>query len=324
MIMGTRDISLGDLTAFVHLVALFHGPIKWFAAITNWMTHSMASAERLLHILEQKDEADFDAGVIPQNREGDLKFCDVRFSYEKGKEVLKGIDLTIKKGTMVGLVGKSGAGKSTMINLISRFHEPDAGHIEVEGHQLQDLNLNWWRETLGIVMQEPFLFQGTLLENIAYCKPSASFEEIVKAAKAAHAHDFIIDQEDGYDSLVGDGGLKLSGGEKPRIAIARAILHHPPFLILDEATSAVDSQTESKIQASIGELVKGRTTIAIAHRLATLRNAQRLIVIEDGKIVEEGPHDELIKMEGGHFKTLVDLQTKNNQISSETMELGNV
>lgn len=324
MINESRPISLGDLTAFVHLVALFHGPIKWFAAITNWMTHSMASAERLLHILEQKDEPGLNTGISPEQNEGDLAFKDVRFSYEKGKEVLKGIDLSIPSSTMVGLVGKSGAGKSTIINLICRFHDPDSGRIEMGGYDLSELNLGWWRKNIGIVMQDPFLFQGTLLENIAYSKPDASFEEVVKAAKAAHAHEFIIDKEDGYDSIVGDGGLKLSGGEKQRIAIARAILHDPPFLILDEATSAVDSQTEEKIQASIGDLVKGRTTIAIAHRLATLRNANRLIVIEDGQVVEEGTHDDLIQKDGGHFKKLVDLQTKNNRISSQTIELGNV
>lgn len=324
MITESRPITLGDLTAFVHLVALFHGPIKWFAAITNWMTHSMASAERLLHILEQKDETDPNTGLRPEKFEGDLEMVDLRFSYEKGKEVLKGVDFKIPKGTMVGLVGKSGAGKSTIINLFCRFHQPDSGMIRVDGHDLNDLNLPWWRRNIGIVMQDPFLFQGTLTENIAYCKPDASFDDIVKAAKAAHAHEFILDKEDAYDTMVGDGGINLSGGEKQRIAIARAILHDPPFLILDEATSAVDSETEEKIQTSIQELVKGRTTIAIAHRLATLRNADHLIVVNDGLVVEEGTHKELIHREDGHFRKLVDLQTKNNRIRSETIEVGDV
>lgn len=225
---------------------------------------------------------------------------------------------------MVGLVGKSGAGKSTIINLVCRFFEPDSGALKIDGRDLSTLDLDEWRQKIGIVMQDPFLFQGTLAENIAYHCPDATFEEIVKAARAAHAHDFILEKEDGYDTRVGEGGVSLSGGEKQRIAIARAILHVPPILILDEATSAVDSQTEAKIQASIQTLVEGRTTIAIAHRLATLRHADRLFVVEDGAIIESGDHETLMKKEDGHFRKLVDLQTQNNRIREEMIEVGEV
>jgi len=214
-------------------------------------------------------------------------------------------------------LGKSGAGKSTIINLISRFYDPDSGRVTVDGTDLKHFDLAAWRKQVGIVMQSPYLFDASILENIRYGYPDAPFDKVVAAARAARAHDFICAKEDGYDTLVGDGGSSLSGGERQRVAIARAILHDPPVLILDEATSAVDSETEKQIQEAIAALVKGRTTIAIAHRLATLRNADRLIVLEDGKIVEQGTHEELMAVEEGVFAKLVRLQTDINRLRSE-------
>jgi ATP-binding cassette subfamily B protein len=264
------------------------------------------------------DESDEDSAKPPvADVKGDLRFVDVHFSYQRGKEVLKGLDFAVKGGEMVGLVGRSGAGKSTIINLVCRFFETDSGHLTIGDQRLDEISLESWRRSIGIVMQEPFLFNGTIMDNIRYGRPEADFSEVVRAAKAAHAHAFICDKEDGYDSMVGEGGIKLSGGQKQRIAIARAILTDPPVLILDEATSSVDSETEQAIQAAIDELVKGRTTIAIAHRLATLRNADRLLVIDDGRIVESGSHDELMALEDGHFAKLVTLQNEINTLRSK-------
>ena len=214
---------------------------------------------------------------------------------------------------MIGLVGKSGAGKSTTINLLCRFYEPDAGTLKIDGMDYTQMSLQEMRRQIGIVLQEPFLFNGTVSENIAYGKPSASFEEIMEAAKAANAHSFILAKPDGYDTMVGERGAKLSGGERQRVSIARAILHNPRILILDEATSAVDVETEKQIQEAIGRLIKGRTTFAIAHRLSTLRNADRLIVLDGGKISEMGTHAELMEKKGDFFK-LVETQSQVTQI----------
>ncbi|MBC8064289.1 MAG: ATP-binding cassette domain-containing protein, partial [Chlorobia bacterium] len=209
--------------------------------------------------------------------------------------------------------GKSGAGKSTTINLICRFYEPDAGAIKIDGVDYREISLQDLRNQIGIVLQEPFLFNGTIADNIAYGKPGASFEEIVIASKAANAHNFVLGKADGYDSMVGEKGAKLSGGERQRVSIARAILHNPRILILDEATSSVDVETEKQIQEAIGRLIQGRTTFAIAHRLSTLRNASRLVVLEKGEIAEIGTHEELMEKKG-HFFKLVETQTAINEI----------
>ncbi len=314
-----RDrFTFGDLIAFIGFMAMFYAPLQWFTAVINWTTHAFASAQRILHILDQKPETydDPDAIELPEIK-GAITFQDVRFSYDRGKEVIKGVSLDIEPGEMIGLVGKSGAGKSTLINLCCRFYDVDSGAILVDGHDLRKIKLAQWRRHIGIVMQDPFLFNASIQENISYGRPNASFEDVVRAARAAEAHTFILNKEEGYDTLVGESGSNLSGGEKQRLAIARAILNDPPVLILDEATSAVDSETEKAIQAAIANLVKGRTTIAIAHRLATLRNADRLIVVEDGQVIEQGTHEELLAMEDGHFAKLVRLQAENNRMRAE-------
>jgi len=316
--------SLGDLMAFAGYMAMFYGPLQWFAAILNWMSGAFAGAERIFQVLDQPTE-DYQEGpgkistAVSRPIQGDIEFSQVFFSYERGKEVLKNVSLSVKSGEMLGLVGHSGAGKSTIINLLCRFYQPDHGQILIDGRSLQELPLEDYRRHIGIVMQDPFLFQGSILENIRYGQPEATFMQVVEAAKAAYCHDFILEKEDGYDAIIGEGGNELSGGERQRLSIARAILSNPRILILDEATSAVDSETETHIQQAIARLVKGRTTIAIAHRLATLRNAHRLAVIDDGTVVEQGTHDELMSKEGGRFAKMVQLQTEINKLKSEQM-----
>jgi ATP-binding cassette subfamily B protein len=310
-------LTLGTLLAFVGYIWLLYGPLQWFTAVLNWMTHAFASAERIFTVLDTRAEVyEAPSSVTMPIVRGNVTFNDVRFSYERGKEVIRGISFDIAAGEMIGLVGKSGAGKSTIINLICRFFDADSGMVSIDGHDIRTINLRDVRSHIGIVMQEPFLFNTSIMENIRYGKPTATFEEVVRAARAAWAHDFILDKEDGYDTVIGEHGVMLSGGEKQRISIARAILHDPPILILDEATSSVDSETEKHIQEAIATLVKGRTTIAIAHRLATLRNAHRLFVIEDGNIVEQGTHDELMVHNGAYAK-LVSMQTEINRIRAE-------
>ncbi len=311
------SITLGDLLAFVGYIWLFYGPLQWFTVILNWMSHAFSAAERIFAVLDTPPEV-YDApdAVSIPRIQGRIKFDEVHFSYEKGKEVIRGMSFDIAPGEMVGLVGHSGAGKSTMIHLICRFYDADSGVISIDGHPIGKIKLEQMRHQIGMVLQDTFLFNASILDNIRYGSPDSSFEDVVRASKAAYAHDFIVEKEDGYDTFIGEGGAELSGGEKQRISIARAILHDPPILILDEATSSVDSETEKHIQEAIAYLVKGRTTIAIAHRLATLRNASRLFVVDHGRIVESGTHDELL-LKDGKYARLVKIQTELNQTKSE-------
>jgi ATP-binding cassette subfamily B protein len=214
---------------------------------------------------------------------------------------------------MIGLAGHSGAGKSTLVNLICRFYEIEEGTIYIDGHDTRTVQLKSMRDQIGVVLQDPFLFNGSIADNIAYGNPEAQLEEVIAAAKAANAHDFIIDLADGYDSIVGERAVRLSGGERQRLSIARAILRNPRILILDEATSSMDTETEAKIQQALARLIKGRTTFAIAHRLSTLRNSNRLFIIEKGQLQEQGTHDELIAQDGIYAK-LVRMQTETSRI----------
>ncbi|RYG37352.1 ABC transporter ATP-binding protein [bacterium] len=306
------ELTLGEFWRVSAYMALVYGPLQWFSAVNQWFSKAMAGAERIFEIIDTVPEAYGEKGQH-HAIEGEVTFDNVRFGYDKSNPILKGITFTAKPGEMIGLVGKSGAGKSTTINLICRFYEPDAGTLKIDGLDYRDIALQDMREQIGIVLQEPFLFNGTIWENIAYGKPGADFEEVMEAARAANAHNFILGKADGYDTMVGERGGKLSGGERQRISIARAILHNPRILILDEATSSVDVETERQIQEAIGRLVEGRTTFAIAHRLSTLRNASRLIVLEGGTIKEMGTHEELMEKKGA-FYDLVQTQTAVNEI----------
>lgn len=308
----SRQLTLGEFYRIFALLALVYGPLQWFAAINNWFSRAMAGADRIFEIIDMDKERYGDRSLRTPI-EGSVEFENVRFGYDKSNPVLKGMNFSVAPGEMIGLVGKSGAGKSTTINLICRFYEPDAGSIKIDGRDYREITLQDMREQIGIVLQEPFLFNGTIAENIAYGKPGATFEEVIEAARAANAHSFILSKPDGYDTLVGERGSKLSGGERQRVSIARAILHDPRILILDEATSSVDVETEREIQEAIGRLVSGRTTFAIAHRLSTLRNADRLIVLDKGEIVEMGSHEELMEKQGDFFH-LVQTQTAINEI----------
>ncbi len=232
---------------------------------------------------------------------------------------LDGVDLDIRPGEMIGLVGHSGSGKSTLVNLICRFYDVSSGSIRIDGVDLRSIPVAEYRRHIGLVLQEPFLFFGSVAENIAYGKPDATREEIVAAARAAHAHEFILRLAHGYDSLVGERGQGLSGGERQRISIARALLIDPRLLILDEATSAVDTETEKEIQKALDNLVQGRTTIAIAHRLSTLRKADRLVVMDRGQVVEIGPHDELMAQRGAYWR-LYEAQARKEQEAAALLD----
>ncbi len=307
-----KRLTLGEFIMANSYLLMVYGPLMWFAQINNWFSRAMASAERIFEMMDMPRDTGGGKGD-KHTIVGEVQFDAVRFGYDKSNPVLKGVSFTAKPGEMIGLVGHSGAGKSTTINLVARFYEPDSGRILIDGRDYKELELQDYRSQIGIVLQEPFLFHGTIAENIAYGKPDASFEEVMAAAKAANAHDFVVSKTDGYDTIVGERGAKLSGGERQRISIARAILHDPRILILDEATSSVDVETEKQIQEAISRLTKGRTTIAIAHRLSTLRNADRLIVLERGTVSEIGTHEELMTSKGVFYK-LVETQSKINEI----------
>jgi ATP-binding cassette subfamily B protein len=307
-------LTLGGLTLFTVLLQRLYEPIGVLTRMINVLTRAMTAAERVFEILDTPSEVQEATRAIPMERvEGRVEFQNVTFGYEKHRPVLHDVDLKVEPGEMIGLVGHSGAGKSTLINLLMRFYDVDDGAILVDGVDLREIRRDDVRSQIGVVLQEPYLFHGTVGENIAYAKPSASPGEIMAAAQAAYAHDFIVSFPDGYDTLVGERGQRLSGGERQRISIARAILHNPRILILDEATASVDTQTEQQIQKALKNLVKGRTVFAIAHRLSTLRDADRLIVVEKGKIAETGTHDELIAKRGTFYK-LVQAQQAMNEV----------
>ena len=311
------DMTLGTLFAFNSYLAMFYGPLRHISPIINWASRSMTAAERVFEVIDSEPEQVDDGTLITlPELKGEVEFRNMTFGYDSHNPVLRNINLHVKSGEMIGLVGHSGAGKSTMINLICRFYTPDSGGIYIDGDDVTKIRLEDLRRQIGVVLQEPFLFSGTIAENIAYAKPDATMEEIISASKAANAHEFIVKFPDGYDAEVGERGGQLSGGERQRISIARAILHNPRILILDEATSSVDVQTEKKIQQAIDRLVQNRTTFAIAHRLSTLRSADRLFVIEKGRGAECGSHEELMEKKGIYFK-LVETQRQASEIRSE-------
>lgn len=304
------QMTYGTLMTFTGYVGLLSGPANFFSYIFRWWSGAMNSAQRIFEILDAVPEVVEKPDAEPKpNLKGELTLKNVTFGYEENRDILKNISLHVEAGKMLGIVGKSGAGKTTLISLIARLYDVNEGEILLDGTDVRDMRFEDIRKNIALVSQETYIFKGTIFDNIAYADPTADRTKVINAAVAASAHDFICKLPDGYDTEVGSGGRDLSGGERQRISIARAILADPRILILDEATAAVDTETEKNIQASLKELVKGRTTLSIAHRLSTLRDADELIVIENGKITEQGTHHELITQKGEYFK-LYQIQSK--------------
>ncbi|MBT5027605.1 MAG: ABC transporter ATP-binding protein [Nitrospinaceae bacterium] len=290
------DITIGSLVAFVGYLALFYTPINQLHSVNHMLQHALASGERLFEIIDTVPEVqDSSTAIVPaKNVQGTIQFDRVNFSYTSDKPALQEIDFKINAGEKIALVGHTGSGKSTLVKLLMRFYDVGSGTILIDGTPIKDLKLSYLRDQIGLVAQDPFLFNGTVAENILYGNIDASREQVISAATAAHADHFINDLVDGYDTQVGERGIKLSGGEKHRIAIARTFLKNPPILILDEATSSVDTETEHHIKQALDILTVGRSTLIIAHRLSTLEGADRVLVMKKGQLVETGMHDDLI------------------------------
>jgi ATP-binding cassette, subfamily B, bacterial len=301
-LVSDDKITVGVLTAFLAYIGRFYGRLDTMSRIVSHTQKAASGAKRIFDILDHVSSVPEPVNPLPLPPvQGRITVRDAGFRYGN-RAVIRQLNLDIQPGQMIGLVGHSGSGKSTLVNLICRFYDLTEGAIELDGTDIRQLKIADYRSQIGLVLQEPFLFFGTIADNIAYGKPGATREDIVAAARAAHAHEFIMRMPQGYDSLVGERGQGLSGGERQRISIARALLINPRILILDEATSAVDTETEKEIQRALDNLVRGRTTIAIAHRLSTLRKADRLVVMDKGVVVEEGSHDELIEVQGAYWR----------------------
>lgn len=313
------ELTLGDLMMFLVYLTMLLGPLATLAGSAVGFQNNLAGLDRVLDVLEIEEElpSKSDARTLPANLVASIRFRDVSFAYPGTDTlVLQDIDLDVQAGETVAFVGRSGAGKTTMTNLIARFYDPTRGSISVGGIDLRDIELSSYRSLLGIVEQDVFLFDGSIAENIAYPKRRASEEEIIRAATAAAAHDFITRLPDGYDTVIGERGVRLSGGQRQRLAIARAILADPRILILDEATSNLDSESEQLIQRSLADLLAGRTAFVIAHRLSTIRSADRIVVLDDGRVIETGSHEELLLL-GGRYHEMVHLQT--DDVAAKTL-----
>lgn len=295
-------MSPGELFQFITYTLLLFQYIEWLSRLPRELTQLISSIERIDDILRQKVEKEDENLVHDMEIKGEITFDHATFGYKSYQPVLEDINVTIKPGEMIGIVGASGTGKSTLINLLMRLYEVDDGRILVDGTDLKEISMKSYRSQLGVVLQETFLFSGTILDNIRFAKPDATYEEVVRAAKMANAHEFICNLRDGYNTYVGERGSSLSGGERQRIAIARAILTNPRLLILDEATSSLDTESEFMIQKALERLTEGKTTFAIAHRLSTLQKADRLMVIDGHRIAEIGTHEELLAMKGIYYR----------------------
>lgn len=311
MMMQSNRIEVGILITFVGYVAQLNGPMNFFSRVFRLWSDSINAAQRMFEIMDSIPEIKEAANpvTLPEPK-GEIKLNHVSFGYDKNRQILKDIDFDVKPGEVLGIVGRSGAGKTTLVSLISRLYDVDDGSIEIDGIDVKELALRDLRRNVAMVSQDTYIFMGTVADNIAYGNPEATREEIMQAAMLASAHDFIARMPDGYDTVIGAAGKDLSGGEKQRLSIARAVLANPKILILDEATASVDTETEKAIQKALDYLVQGRTTLSIAHRISTLKNADRLIVIDAGRVVESGTHTELMEQKGVYAK-LVELQTKS-------------
>ena len=303
-----EGLQVEDIVAFLLYLSLFYQPITGLANLVENMQQSLAGAERVIDILDEPIIIHDSPGAIDlKDVKGEITFDHVSFSYIDGIKVLDDVSFTCKPGEMLALVGATGVGKTTITELIARFYEPDSGRILIDGHDIKDVTLSSLRQNISMVLQDTFLFNGTIAENIAYARPEATRDEIKEAAKAANIDKEIEAMPDGYDTLTGERGVKLSGGQKQRIAIARAILRRSPIIILDEATAAVDVETERQIRDAINSLSGKRTIVAIAHRLSTIRSAEQILVIEDGTVIEEGTHEQLIGL-NGYYARMNDIQ----------------
>ena len=303
-------MTMGDFVMYIFLIGLLAAPIVQMASIGTQVSEAFAGLDRIRDIMNQptEDEEDESKEPLPSVK-GDIELQDVEFSYEEDVPVLRKVSLTAKAGTTTALVGSSGSGKSTLVSLIMAFNRPDAGKLLIDGRDMVSVRLSDYRANLGVVLQENFLFDGSVSDNIRFARPEAEQSEVERASHLANCHEFIVDFPNGYDTVVGERGVKLSGGQRQRIAIARAILADPRILILDEATSSLDSESEALIQAGFTSLREGRTTFVIAHRLSTIRSADQIVVLEHGEIVESGTHASLMAL-GGRYKELHDQQYK--------------
>ena len=306
-------LTLGELVRFNLYLAYLYTPIRWFSVLPRRIADASTSLLKLYEIIDEPVKMTDSENPEKVNASEPIEFKNVDFGYKSYELVLKDINLKIEPGEMIGLVGHSGAGKSTLINLCMRLYDPSMGSITIGGKDLRSFDQQELRNNIGVVFQETYLFSGSVFDNIAYARQNASPDEVIAAAKAANAHEFIIKLPDGYNTVIGENGHTLSGGERQRLSIARAILKNPQILILDEATSSLDPETEIKIQEALTRLTEGRTTIAIAHRLATLRNADRLVVLEKGKIAQIGSHEELMNVDG-IYKNLVMAQRQTAKL----------
>ena len=313
IVMGGRaiaagEMTLGDFVLYLMFVGMVAAPIVQIASIGTQITEAFAGLDRIRELMQTKGENDGDDQRAPLDRvEGRITFEDVHFEYDPGVPVLRGVSFEAPAGTTTALVGSSGSGKSTLISLVMAFNRPTKGTVRVDGRDLRDVRLTDYRRFLGVVLQDNFLFDGRIDDNIRYGKPDATLDEVKAVSRIAHADEFIEGFPDGYETIVGERGVKLSGGQRQRVAIARAILADPRILILDEATSSLDSESEALIQDGLRRLRTGRTTLVIAHRLSTIRSADQILVIEEGQIVERGTHEQLLAL-GGRYKQLYDKQ----------------
>jgi ATP-binding cassette, subfamily B, putative efflux pump len=302
------EMTLGDFVMYVFLIGLLAAPIVQIANIGTQVSEAFAGLDRIRELMANPTEDEEDETKAPLGEvRGDLVFHDVSFAYDEGVPVLKNVSLSAAAGTTTALVGSSGSGKSTLVSLVMAFNRPDQGHVSLDGRDLADIRLKDFRSHLGVVLQENFLFDGTVADNIRFARPDASDEEVRRVSALANCDEFISGFQDGYDTVVGERGVKLSGGQRQRIAIARAILADPRILILDEATSSLDSESEALIQEGFRSLRKGRTAFVIAHRLSTIRSADQILVLEDGRIVESGTHAQLMQL-NGRYRVLHDKQ----------------
>lgn len=302
MATTTDELTVGELLTFVVYLGMLQQPIDFLSWVMNWWSRCVDSSQRVFEIMDTEPEIKDKENPVILDFKGEIELNELQFEYEPAHPIIKNLSLKIEAGEMLGIVGKTGAGKTTISNLIARLYDPKEGVVKIDGVDVKDLSSKQLRQNIGIVSQDIFLFMGTIADNIRYARPDATNDEVIAAAKAASAHGFITKLPDGYETWVGSGGQDLSGGERQRISIARTIIQNPRILILDEATAAMDTETERNIQNSLTELKAGRTTIAIAHRLSTLRDADKLAVIDEGECIEFGTYSELMEMQGAYYK----------------------